>query len=90
MGAIRVEAMKILGVTLTSDPKMEEDLNKVLLSAASSMYDRVPPSLMKIFKLVTFIPPTHHLVTPSIVTMYAKYLLISTIFRTCANQFYFC
>src|SRR6218665_1505072 len=23
-------------------------------------------------------------------TTYAKYLLISTIFRTCANQFYFC
>ena len=46
--------------------------------------------LWKIFKLVTFIPPTHHLVTPSIMTMYAKYLLIWTIFRTCANQFYFC
>src|SRR6218665_3727109 len=35
--AIRVEAMKILGVTLTSDLKIEEHLNKVLSSAASSI-----------------------------------------------------
>ena len=46
--------------------------------------------LWKIFKLVTFIPPTHHLVIPSIMTMYTKYLLIWTTFRTCANHFYFC
>jgi len=38
VGEIRVEAMKILGITLTSDLKIEEHLNKVLSSAASSMY----------------------------------------------------
>ena len=38
VGAIRVEAMKILGVTLTSDLKIEIHLNRVLSSAASSMY----------------------------------------------------
>src|SRR6218665_4088565 len=38
VGAIRVEAIKILGVTLTSDLKIEEHLNKVLSSAASSIY----------------------------------------------------
>src|SRR6218665_3508617 len=36
--AIRVEAMKILGITLTSDLKIEEHLNKVLSSATSSIY----------------------------------------------------
>src|SRR6218665_3589724 len=38
VGAIRVDAMEILGVTLTSDLKIEEHLNKVLSSAASSIY----------------------------------------------------
>src|SRR6218665_3327731 len=38
VGAIRVEAMKILGVTLTSDLKIKEHLKKVLSSAASSIY----------------------------------------------------
>ena len=38
VGAITVEAMTILGVTLTSDLKIEEHLNKVLSSAASPIY----------------------------------------------------
>jgi len=37
-GAIRVEALSILGVTISSDLKMNQHINRVLSSASSSLY----------------------------------------------------
>src|SRR6218665_4013359 len=37
-GTIRVEALSILGVTISSDLKMDQHINRVLSSASSSQY----------------------------------------------------
>src|SRR6218665_1027775 len=38
LGAIRAEALSILGVTISSDLRMDQYINRVLSSASSSLY----------------------------------------------------